>query len=149
MIMKKIKFFLLMAMVMTMSLNVMADDDDDRVITYDQLPQTAQAFLKANFATKVPLLVTADWDDFTIRYESGEKIEFDRSGNWKDIECYNSKVPTTAVPEQISSYISQNYPGKSIIKLERHRSVFEVKLNNGMEVEFNRNFQFIGVDYDD
>ena len=147
--MKKIKFFLLMAMVMTMSLNVMADDDDDRVITYDQLPQTAQAFLKANFATKVPLLVTADWDDFTIRYESGEKIEFDRSGNWKDIECYNSKVPTTAVPEQISSYISQNYPGKSIIKLERHRSVFEVKLNNGMEVEFNRNFQFIGVDYDD
>ena len=147
--MKKIKFFLLMAMVMTMSLNVMADDDDDRVITYDQLPQTAQAFLKANFATKVPLLVTADWDDFTIRYESGEKIEFDRSGNWKDIECYNSKVPTAAVPEQISSYISQNYPGKSIIQLERHRSVYEVKLNNGMEVEFNRNFQFIGVDYDD
>ena len=145
--MKKIKFFLLMAMVMTMSLTMSADDD--RVITYDQLPQVAQTFLKANFATKVPLLVTADWDDFTIRYESGEKIEFDRSGNWKDIECYNSKVPADAVPAQISSYISQNYPGKSIIKLERHRSVYEVKLNNGMEVEFNRNFQVIGVDYDD
>ncbi len=65
---------------MTMSLTMSADDDD-RVITYDQLPQAAQTFLKANFATKVPLLVTADWDDFTIRYESGEKIEFDRSGN--------------------------------------------------------------------
>ncbi len=146
--MTKIKFLLLMAMVMTMSLTMSADDDD-RVITYDQLPQAAQAFLKANFATKVPLLVTADWDDFTIRYESGEKIEFDRSGDWKDIECYNSKVPTEAVPAQISSYISQNYPGKSIIKLERHRSVYEVKLNNGMEVEFNRNFQFIGMEYDD
>ena len=137
-----------MAMVMTMSLNVMADDDD-RVITYDQLPQAAQTFLKTHFATKVPLLVTADWDDFTIRYESGEKIEFNKSGEWKDIECYNSKVPAGAVPAQISSYISQNYPGKSIIKLERHRSVYEVKLNNGMEVEFNRNFQVIGMDYDD
>lgn len=42
-----------MAMVMTMSLTMSADDDD-RVITYDQLPQTAQTFLKANFATKVP-----------------------------------------------------------------------------------------------
>ncbi|MBQ3364022.1 MAG: PepSY-like domain-containing protein [Muribaculaceae bacterium] len=146
--MKKIIFLLLMAMVMTMSLTMSADDDD-RVITYDQLPQPAQAFLKANFATKVPLLVTADWDDFTIRYESGEKIEFDRNGEWKDIECYNSKVPANAVPAQIASYISQNYPGKSIIKLERHRSVYEVKLNNGMEIEFNRSFQVIDMDYDD
>ena len=146
--MKTFKYFLLMAMVMTMSLTMSADDDD-RVITFDQLPQAAQTFLKTHFATRVPLLVTADWDDYTIRYESGEKIEFNRSGDWKDIECYNSKVPNEAVPAQISSYITQNYPGKSIIKLERHRSVYEVKLNNGMEVEFNRNFQVIGMDYDD
>ena len=146
--MKKIIFLLLMTMVMTMSLTMSADDDD-RVITYDQLPQAAQTFLKANFATKVPLLVTADWDDYTIRYESGEKIEFDRSGDWKDIECYNSKVPAAAVPAQIASYIQQNYPGKSIIKIERHRSVYEVKLNNGLEVEFNRSFQVIDMDYDD
>lgn len=146
--MKTFKYFLLMAMVMTMSLTMSADDDD-RVITFSQLPEAAQTFLKAHFGTKVPLLVTADWDDYTIRYESGEKIEFNRSGDWKDIECYNSKVPNEAVPDQISSYISQNYPGKSIIKLERHRSVYEVKLNNGLEVEFNRNFQLIGVDYDD
>ena len=146
--MKKIKYLLLMAMVMTLSLTMSADDDD-RVITYDQLPQAAQTFLKQHFAKKVPLVVTADWDDFTIRYESGEKIEFDRSGNWKDIECYNSKVPNETVPDQISSYISQNYPGKSIIKLERHRSVYEVKLNNGMEIEFNRNFQVVDVDFDD
>ena len=146
--MKKIKFFLLMAMVMTMSLTMSADDDD-RVINYDQLPEAAQTFLKAHFAAKVPLVLTADWDDYTIRYESGEKVEFDRSGNWKDIECYSSKVPNDVIPEQIANYIKQNYPGKSVIKLERHRSVYEVKLNNGMEVEFNRNFQVIDVDYDD
>lgn len=146
--MKKIKFLLMMAMVMTMSLTMSADDDD-RVITFDQLPQAAQTFLKANFATKVPLVVTADWDDYTIRYESGEKIEFNRSGDWKDIECYNNKVPTSVIPEQIVNYVKQNYPGKSVIKIERHRSVYEVKLNNGMEVEFNRNFQVIGMDYDD
>ncbi len=146
--MKNFKYFLLMAVVVLTSLTMSADDDD-RVITYDQLPQAAQTFLKANFATKAPLLVTADWDDFTIRYESGEKIEFDKNGNWKDIECYNSKVPNEAVPAQISTYISQNYPGKSVIKIERHRSVYEVKLNNGMEIEFNRNFQVIDMDFDD
>lgn len=133
---------------MTMSLTMSADDDD-RVITYDQMPQAAQTFLKQHFAKKVPLVVTADWDDYTIRYESGEKVEFDKKGNWKDIECYSTKVPAAVVPEQINAYLNQNYPGKSVIKLERHRSVYEVKLNNGMEIEFNRNFQVIDVDYDD
>ena len=146
--MKNLKYFLLTAMVMIMSLTMSADDDD-RVITYDQMPQTAQSFLKQHFAKKVPMVVTADWDDFTIRYESGEKVEFDKNGNWKDIECYGTKVPTAVIPSQINAYINQNYPGKSIIKLERHRSVYEVKLNNGMEIEFNRNFQVIDVDYDD
>ena len=146
--MKNIKFFLLMAVVMAMSLNVMADDDD-RVITYQQLPQAAQTFLKQHFAKKVPLVVTADWDDYTIVYESGEKVEFDKKGNWKEITCRTSKVPTDVVPQQIKSYLQKNYPGKSVVKLDRHRSVYEVKLSNGMEIEFNRNFQVIDVDYDD
>ena len=146
--MKKFKYFLLMAVVMTMSLNVMADDDD-RVITYQQLPQTAQSFLKQQFAKKVPLVVTADYDDFTIVYESGEKIEFDKKGNWKEVTCRASKVPNAIIPEQIMTYVKKNYPGKSVVKMDRHRSVYEVKLNNGMEIEFNRNFQVIDVDYDD
>ena len=146
--MKSIKFYLLMAMVMTMSLTMSADDDD-RVITYQQLPQSAQSFLKQHFAKKVPLVVTADWDDYTIVYESGEKVEFDKKGNWKEIVCRTSKVPADVVPQQIKAYIQKNYPGKSVVKLDRHRSVYEVKLNNGMEIEFNRSFQVIDVDYDD
>ncbi len=146
--MNKIKFLLVMAMVSIMSLTMSADDDD-RVITFDQLPEPAQVFLKQNFANKVPLIVTADWDDYKIVYESGESIEFDRTGNWKDIECYNSKVPAGVVPEQIAAYLNKNYPGMSVIKFERHRSVYEVKLNNGMEIEFNRNYQVIDVDFDD
>ena len=137
-----------MAMVMTMSLTMSADDDD-RVITYQQLPQAAQTFLKQHFAKKVPLVVTADWDDYTIVYESGEKVEFDKKGNWKEIVCRTSKVPNDVLPQQIKTYIQKNYPGKSVVKLDRHRSVYEVKLNNGMEIEFNRNFQVIDVDYDD
>ena len=146
--MKNIRFYLLMAVVMTMSLTMSADDDD-RVITYQQLPQNAQTFLKQHFAKKVPLVVTADWDDFTIVYESGERVEYDRNGQWKEIVCRTSKVPNDVVPEQVQTYIQTNYPGKSVVKLDRHRSVYEVKLNNGMEIEFNHNFQVIDVDYDD
>ena len=146
--MKNIKFYLLMAMVVAMSLTMSADDDD-RVITYQQLPQAAQTFLKQHFAKKVPLVVTADWDDFTIMYETGEKVEFDKQGNWKEIVCRATKVPNDVVPEPIMTYVQQNYPGKSVVKMDRHRSVYEVKLNNGLEIEFTRNFQVLEVDYDD
>ena len=135
---------IILLVAMLVSFNARADHD--QVITYDQLPEVAQTFLKQYFADKVPLVVTVDWDDYAIRYSSGEKVEFDKQGNWKDIECYNGKVPAAAVPEQISTYVTSTFPGKSIIKIERHRSVYEVKLNNGMEIEFNRNFQVIDID---
>lgn len=145
--MKNIKYFLLMAAILTMSLTMSADDD--RIITFDQMPLTSQTFLKQHFSNKVPLVLTVDHDDYTIVYESGEKIEFDKKGNWKDVECYSSTVPAEIVPEQITTYVKSNYPGKVIIKIERRRMGYEIKLNDGMEIEFNRNFKVIDVDYDD
>lgn len=83
------------------------------MITFEQLPQPAQTFLKQHFANKVPLIVTADWDDYKIVYESGESIEFDRTGNWKDIECFSGKVPAGVIPEQIAAYLNKNSTSSS------------------------------------
>ncbi len=47
--------------------------DNDQVITFDRLPANAQTMLKQNFADKVPLVITADWDEFKVMYTSGEK----------------------------------------------------------------------------
>ena len=140
--MKKIGLFLLMAVVMCMSVKA----DDDRVITYQQLPQNAQEFLKQHFSKLVPLVVTMDWDDYTIMYESGEKIEFNKQGEWKDIDCRASHVPAVLIPQQIKSSVQQSFPGTTIIKIDRNRRGYEVKLNNGLEVEFSRNFQVIDID---
>ena len=140
--MKKLGLFLLMAVVMCMSVKA----DDDRVITYQQLPQSAQEFLKQHFSKLVPLVVTMDWDDYTIMYESGEKIEFNKQGEWKDIDCRASHVPAVLIPQQIKSSVQQSFPGTTIIKIDRNRRGYEVKLNNGLEVEFSRNFQVIDID---
>ena len=67
--MKKIAF-ILMAFVMAMCLPAQADND--RVITYDQLPAQAQTLLKDHFANKVPLIITMDFDDYKVMYQSGE-----------------------------------------------------------------------------
>ena len=133
-----------MVALLTMSFNAKADHN--QVITYNQLPEAAQTLLKQYFAGKVPLIVTMDWDDYNIVYESGEKVEFDKQGNWKEIDCKVSRVPSELIPEQIKSHIKATFPGATILKLDRNRRGYEVKLNNGLEVEYNRDFQVIDID---
>ena len=142
--MKSIKAILLLVVMMAMSFNAKADHD--QVIPFDQMPEAAQAFLKQHFANKVPLVVTVDWDDYTIRYESGEKIEFDKQGNWKEIDCRASMVPQELIPEEIKTNINATFPGAIILKLDRNRRGYEVKLNNGLEVEYSPTFQVIDID---
>ena len=132
------------AMMLTFNVALMADDN--RVITYDQLPQTAKTLLSQHFAKKVPLVVTMDWDEYEILYQSGEKVEFNKRGEWKSIDCRVSAVPSVLIPEQIKSHIKATFPGTTIIKLERDRRGYGVKLNNGLEVEYNTRFQVVEID---
>ena len=141
--MKK-SLFILLAFVMTMCLPVMAESD--RVITFDQLPVPAQTMLKKYFAEKVPLIITVDWDDYKVIYQSGEKVEFDKKGNWKDLDCKVSAVPTALIPEQIKANVKATFPAATIIKLDRDRRGYDVKLNNGMEIEFDKNFRVVDLD---
>jgi hypothetical protein len=139
------KFFMMMAAMM-LTFNVALMADDNRVITYDQLPQTAKTLLSQHFAKKVPLVVTMDWDEYEILYQSGEKVEFNKKGEWKSIDCRVSAVPSVLIPEQIKSHIKATFPGTTIIKLERDRRGYGVKLNNGLEVEYNTRFQVVEID---
>lgn len=142
--MKGIKTIIVMVAMFAMSFNAKADHD--QVISFNEMPQAAQALLKQYFADKVPLVVTVDWDDYTIVYDSGEKLEFDKEGNWKEINCRTSSVPTELIPEQIKTNIQSTFPGTIILKLDRNRRGYEVKLNNGLEVEFDPTFQVIDID---
>ncbi len=136
--------FALLAFVLTVCMPAKADND--RVITFEQLPAQAQAMLKQHFADKVPLIVTVDWDDYKVMYQSGERVEFDKKGNWKELDCRVSAVPTALIPEPIKVSVKTTFPGAVIIKLDRDRRGYDVKLNNGMELEFNKNFQVVDID---
>ena len=142
--MNSIKAILLMVAMMAISFNAKADHD--QIINFNEMPEAAQALLKQYFADKVPLVVTVDWDDYTIVYDSGEKVEFDKQGNWKEINCRTSGVPVELIPEQIKSHINATFPGAMVLKLDRNRRGYEVKLNNGLEVEYDPTFQVIDID---
>lgn len=141
--MKKIAF-ILMTLVMTMSISVMADND--RVINFNQLPAQSQTMLKKHFAGKTPMIITADWDDYKVVYNTGEKVEFRKNGEWKELSSPGKGVPAALIPAQIKANVKSSFPGAVIIKIDRDREGYDVKLNNGMELEFNKRFQLVDMD---
>ena len=143
--MKKSIFFVL-ALVMSICLPLTLMADNDQVITFDRLPATAQTMLKQNFSDKVPLVITADWDDYKVMYTNGDKVEFDKKGNWRDIECKTSQVPADLVPAQIVANVNATFPGAVVTEIDRDRRGYSVKLSNGLELEYNTRFQIVELD---
>lgn len=141
--MKQFKLILLSVLALTLGFSSRADE---RPISYDQLPQAAKAFLAQHFPDRTPLLVQADWEDYEVIYDNGEKVEFTKKGDWKKIDCRMSAVPDVLVPEQIKAQVNARYPGAVIIRLKKDRTGYDIKLSNGLEIEFNKRFVITDID---
>jgi hypothetical protein len=123
---------------------------NDKPIEVSKLPQTAQQILKKDFSKMKIALAKMESGIFDTSYDiiftNGDKVEFDRSGNWTELKCKYSQVPARLIPSAISNYAKKNYPGTKILEIERDRSEYDVKLSNGIEITFNKKFQVIDID---
>lgn len=139
-----------MTLIMASTLLLPVHADDDKPIQFSGLPRTAQQFVMQNFADKKVALAKMESDFFPKNYDvifvNGDKVEFDRSGNWKKIKCKYSQVPASLVPNPIMVYVRDNYPECKIIELEKEGNTYEAKLSNGWELKFNKNFELIDLD---
>lgn len=124
--------------------------DDDKPIQVSQLPQTAQAFIKTHFAdNKVAMAkVETDWFDksYDVIFTNGDKLEFDKKGDWTEVNCKYSLVPAAVVPNAIKTYVATNYPDAKMLRIERDKHDYEVKLSNGWEIKFDMQFNVIDID---
>ena len=119
-------------------------NDKDVEVSIDNVPQVAKDLLAKYFPGKEATRVTTDNDDFTIYFKSGEKVEFNKQGEWKEFECM-AGVPAGVIPQQIKSQAGD----ATITKLEHVTTGgYEIELNNGKEIKFNQNFQVVEVDND-
>lgn len=145
--MKKI----LTLLVCLITMQFTANASDDRPITFNQLPAKSQELVKKHFANEPIALVKMDTDFFDKSYDvaftNGNKIEFDKNGNWKEVDCRHSQLPTSLVPAQIQKYVSTHYSGAQIIRMEKEsRNRYEVNLSNGLELTFDSRFNLVDID---
>ena len=119
-------------------------------ITLSQLPATAQDFLKKHFPKQTPNYILKDEETFSLDYKVqlavGTEIEFERKGNWEEIVGNERPIPNTVVPATIVTYIQKNYKGASIVKIDKGTWDYEVDLDNGLELKFNKSGEFLRID---
>lgn len=143
----------LLAIVMAMFMCVsFAKADNDVPITVQQLPATAQTFINTHFKDSKVALAKKETGFFELSYDviftDGNKLEFDRNGNWKEVNCRYSAVPKAVIPQQIAAYVNSNYPGVNVLSIEKDDREYELRLTNRVELTFDLQFRLLDIDMD-
>ena len=111
------KIFLALACVFTLVANACADNYQP--INQTQLPEKAQTFLSTYFPEAKVSLVRKEIDVIELNYDvifaDGSKVEFDRKGNWTEIDCLTHSLPAGIVPEAINKIFNTHYPETKVV----------------------------------
>ena len=76
----------------------------------------------------------------------GTKLEFRRSGEWKEISRYRTGIPEEIIPQPAVVKVNDLYPQACIVKAEYDDGDLELELDNGMELKFDKRLNMIGLD---
>ena len=157
--------WILMLMCM-LGVQTMALADNDKPIQVGQLPTKAQTLITTYFKHHKVALAKMEsglfYKSYDVIFTTGEKLEFDKSGDWTEIQCKASEVPVQVLPAEIQckasevpvqvlpaeirSYVSSTYPDAKVLEIERDGKEYEVKLSNGWEITFDNQFRVIDID---
>ena len=145
--MKKILFALVAIFTLGIS-NVSADND--KLVNKSELPVKTQQFLDKHFANVKITYAKLERDLFDRSYEvvlaDGTKLEFTPQGEWKEVDCRYEEVPAAIVPQPIREFVASTHPGEKILKIEKDRGYYEVKLSNRYELTFNKDYKIVDID---
>ena len=146
--MNKNKFFLVALLCMLLqSVTCLADD---KIIPVEQLPAPAKTFVKKYFPQATIEYATKDTEfmgtTYEVRLSDGTEVDFDKKGNWDNVNCKTKAVPASLVPAAIAQYVKAHYPNTVIVKIDKERGGYEIELSNDLDLKFNSKGKLIGID---
>ena len=144
------KFLSVLAIAMVAVQFVFATD----VITKDinQLPLEARNFIGQYFGkSKVDhIKIESEFLEskrYEVQLKNGTEIDFDKKGEWLEIDAKKRQVPAELVPAFVTDYLKANqFTTEHVTQIERDRKGCEVKLNTGVSFEFDENGKFRKAD---
>lgn len=124
-----------------------ACDDDDKVISENELPASAKTFVSTYFASAKVATVYKDRNEYEVMLSDGVRIDFNKSGEWKDVDApLNKELPTGFYPEAIDTYLLSNMDGAGINEISKERYGYDVELVTGIDLKFDSQGAFLRYD---
>lgn len=141
--MKKISIALLLAVF------AFVGCDKETIVKDSDLPKEIHSFITTHFPGKRIIQAVKERDGLELTYDilldGNIKLEFNKKNQIIDIES-REKLPDSVIPAKILDYVSANYSGNFITGWEIDGRNQQVMLNNGLELEFNMDGDFLRID---
>ena len=124
---------------------------EDIEISYDQLPEKARSVIAKAFpdvkVKKVEMERRASLMQYEVKLYGGIKLQFSKDGTFTECDCTSSgQVPDVLIPSKIRAFMSKEFDGRKIKRIEHDSKLYELLLDNGVELSFNSAFRLIDID---
>ena len=144
--MKKNSILVLIAMMIAM----VSCEFNDRDVNVGEMPMATNTFINDYFPGCDIVAVDKDYDGGILTYDvvlnCGIRLEFDRKGEWLEVDCEPNQVPDGIIPAKILDYVLGKYPDNYIVKIERNWYSYHVELDNDLELVFDKDANFKRID---
>ncbi len=131
------------------------DDFGDEYLQISEIPQNILDFIAANYpGVDIDEAERENNGNYEIELENDVELIFDANGNFlglgedeNDDDQDDEEINPADLPQNILDYISENYPDNTIIEAEiEDDGKYEVTLNNGVELEFDSEGNFLNAE---
>lgn len=126
-----------------------ASCDKEKVVSPNDIPANSNNYISTHFSGQRIVQAVKEVDDLKTAYivylDNGTRLEFNKSGEVVEIES-NAELPDSVIPASILDYVKTNYPNEFIKEWELESTKQDVKLSNGLTLEFDKNGGFLRID---
>lgn len=121
-----------------------------KTVSYNDnvLPANAKATLNTHFKSKVNHIkieknLLGNIEEYEVILQNGTEVDFDGSGNIKEVDAGKNSVPSGLILNKIRDYVKKNCGNKKIVQLEVKKNSYSIELIDGRELEFDRTGTFL------
>lgn len=130
--------------------------DDEKKIDFGDLPSEARSFIENYFPSADILSIVQEKEDgrkeYQVKLSDGTDMEFDEDGEWTNIECYFSPLPTGILPANVITKVEELHPEVYINGVEKELGGYVVEVTDAggidWDMRFNAQFEYVSQSQD-
>lgn len=130
--------------------------DDEKKIDFGDLPSEARSFIENYFPSADILSIVQEKEngrkEYQVKLSDGTDMKFDEDGEWTNIECYFSPLPTGILPANVITKVEELHPEAYINGVEKELGGYVVEVTDAggidWDMRFNAQFEYVSQSQD-